>query len=189
MVDFKEDVEVCLKVLHSGGIILYPTDTVWGLGCDATNAAAVQKIFNLKQRSESKSFVVLVSDERELMQYVATLDLAVFDFLDQQTKPTTVIYENVIGLADNVLAADGSVAIRICKQDFCKNLIKRFRKPIISTSANISNQSTPSVFNDILPEIKNQVDYVVNYGQDNKTPAQPSTIVKWIDNEAVIVRP
>lgn len=189
MVDLKEDIEACLKVLHNGGIILYPTDTVWGLGCDATNTVAVEKIFNIKQRSESKSFVVLVSDERELMQYVATLDLAVFDFLDQQTKPTTVIYKHVIGLADNVLADDGSVAIRICKQDFCKTLIKRFRKPIISTSANISNQPAPAIFKDIVPEIKNRVDYVVKYQQDNEMPALPSTIVKWADNEVVIIRP
>lgn len=188
MVDFKDDIEACLKVLHNGGIILYPTDTIWGLGCDATNAAAVQKIFDLKQRAESKSFVVLVSDERELMQYVATLDLAVFDFLDQQTKPTTVIYENVVGLADNVLAADGSVAIRICKQDFCKTLIKRFRKPIVSTSANFSNQPSPSVFKEIVPEIIQQVDYAVKYMQDNEMPAQPSAIVKWTDNEVIVIR-
>jgi L-threonylcarbamoyladenylate synthase len=188
MTDFKDDIEACLKVLHNGGIILYPTDTIWGLGCDATNAAAVQKIFDLKQPTESKSFVVLVSDERELMQYVATLDLAVFDFLDQQTKPTTVIYENVIGLADNVLAADGSVAIRICKQDFCKNLIKRFRKPIISTSANISNQPAPSIFKEIVSGVIEKVDYIVKYTQGNEIPAQPSAIVKWTDNEVVVIR-
>lgn len=188
MIDFKDDIEACLKVLHAGGIILYPTDTIWGLGCDATNAGAVQKIFDLKQRVESKSFVVLVSDERELMQYVATLDLAVFDFLDQQTKPTTVIYENVVGLADNVLAADGSVAIRICKQDFCKTLIKRFRKPIVSTSANISNQPSPAVFKEIVSEIMLQVDYVVKYAQENEMPAQPSSIVKWTDNEVIVIR-
>jgi L-threonylcarbamoyladenylate synthase len=188
MEDFKNDIEQCLKVLNEGGTILYPTDTIWGLGCDATNFNAVEKIINLKQRPENKSFVILVSDEKELMQYVATLDLAIFDFLDKQTNPTTVIYENAIGLADNVLAKDGSVAIRICKDEFCKTLIKRFRKPIVSTSANISNQPSPGLFYEISPIIKEGVDYMVNYRQNDKNPTKASSIIKWIDNEVIILR-
>src|SRR5688500_16044355 len=109
--DFAHDIENCLEVLHNGGLILYPTDTVWGIGCDATNASAVQKIFDLKRRNESKSMIVLLADERELIQYVAHVDLAVFDYLDSTKKPTTVIYDGAIGLADNLVAADGSIGI------------------------------------------------------------------------------
>ena len=131
--DFTKDVEQCLQVLRAGGIILYPTDTIWGLGCDATNAEAVEKIYALKQRPEAKSMIVLLAEERDLLQYVSAPDLEVFDYLKTVTKPTTVVYEGGIGLADNVIGDDGSVAIRIVKEPFCKHLIKRFRKPIVST--------------------------------------------------------
>ncbi len=188
MIDFQDDIEQCLKTLQSGGIILYPTDTVWGLGCDATNEEAVNKIIALKNRPENKSFVVLVSDERELMKYVATLDLAIFDFLDAQTKPTTVIYENAIGLAENVIAKDGSVAIRICKDEFCKTLIKRFRKPIVSTSANLSNQNTPAIFSKISDSIKQSVNYVVKYNQQNDLIKPASSIIKLVDNHIITIR-
>lgn len=174
--------------MHNGGIILYPTDTIWGLGCDATNEAAVRKIINLKQRPAHKSFVVLVASERDVMQYVSAVDLAVFDYLDKQTKPTTVIYKGAIGLADNVLAADGSVAIRICKDEFCKTFIKRFRKPIVSTSANISNESSPSLFSEINPIIKNGVDYLVKHRQEEISPASASSIIKWENGEVKVLR-
>src|SRR3982750_312594 len=146
MIDFSEDIDHCLQVLQSGGIILYPTDTIWGLGCDATNEAAVAKIFSIKQRSEAKSLIVLLADERHVLQYVAAPDLAVFDYLDTVQKPTTVVYDNVIGLASNLLAADGSAGIRIVKETFCKHLIRRFRKPLVSTSANISGEPSALTF-------------------------------------------
>src|SRR4051812_25327954 len=129
---FENDIEQCLSVLKNGGTILYPTDTIWGIGCDATNADAVEKIIALKERPDYKSFVVLVADEREVLQYTASPDLAVFDYLQQTNKPTTVIYEHALGLADNAIAADGSIAIRICRDEFCKHIIKRLRKPLIS---------------------------------------------------------
>src|SRR5215204_6441320 len=135
---FDKEIENALKVLRTGGIILYPTDTVWGLGCDATNNEAVQKIFQLKKRDDHKSMIVLMADEREVVHYVAAPDLSVFDFIKEQTRPTTIIYENSIGFADSLVADDGSVAIRIVKEDFCRHLIKRLKKPIVSTSANIS---------------------------------------------------
>src|SRR5690349_14337445 len=116
---FDIEVENALAVLRNGGVILYPTDTVWGIGCDATNEKAVQKIFQIKKREDSKSMIVLVADEREILQYVAAPDLSVFDFIEQQSRPTTVIYEGAIGLAENLVAADGSIAIRIVKDDFC----------------------------------------------------------------------
>jgi L-threonylcarbamoyladenylate synthase len=188
--EFVEDIEACLKVLKEGGIILYPTDTIWGIGCDATNAAAVEKIIFLKQRPEDKSFVVLVASEREVLKYVASLDLAVFDYLQQTTKPTTVVYENAIGLAENVLAADGSVAIRICKDEFCKHLIKRFGKPIVSTSANISSQPSPGNFDKISLEVRQGVDYVVKHRQyEGDKISTPSSIIKWIKDKAVVLRP
>src|SRR3954447_8604601 len=146
---FEKDIEQCLEILKSGGVILYPTDTIWGIGCDATNTIAVEKIIELKQRPAQKSFVVLVADEREILKYVAAPDLAVFNYLDETQKPTTVIYDHALGLAENVLAEDGSVAIRICKEEFCKHLIKRFRKPVVSTSANFSGKSAPASFKDV----------------------------------------
>lgn len=188
MVDFSKDIDRCLEVLHSGGIILYPTDTIWGLGCDATNAAAVEKIFSIKQRPEAKSLIVLLADERDVLQYVAAPDLQVFDYLDTVSKPTTVVYENVIGLADNLLAADGSAGIRIVKEPFCKHLIKRFRKPIVSTSANISGEPAAPDFFSISPLIKSAVDYIVEYRQDDRVPTTASAVVKWNRGRVEVIR-
>lgn len=189
MVDFEKDIEQCLAVLKSGGLILYPTDTIWGIGCDATNAAAVEKVYTLKQRPDEKALIVLVADERDILQYVASPDLSLFDYLDKQAKPTTVIYEGAIGFADNLTANDGSIAIRICKEDFCRHLVKRFRKPIVSTSANISGQPSPKIFADISEEIKAGVDYIVKYRQDDESIAAPSSIIRWINGQVDIIRP
>jgi L-threonylcarbamoyladenylate synthase len=176
---FENDVQQCLEVLRTGGVILYPTDTIWGLGCDATNAEAVQRIYQIKQREDTKSLIILVADEREVLQYVAAPDLSVFDFIEQQTRPTTIIFENAIGLPDNLVAQDGSIAIRIVQDEFCRHLVKRLRKPLVSTSANISGQPSPQFFNAISKEIKSAVDYVVQWRREDKTPAQPSQIIKW----------
>lgn len=189
MVNFENDIEQCLKVLKTGGLILYPTDTVWGIGCDATNAAAVKKVYTLKKRPDEKAMIVLVVDEREILQFVAAPDLQVFNYLQETTKPTTVIYEGAIGLADNLVAADGSIAIRICHEDFCMHLIKRFRKPIVSTSANISGEPSAKLFADISAEIKNGADYIVNYRQNDKTIAAPSSVIKWNNGILTILRP
>lgn len=187
MSEFQHDVDHSLKVLQNGGLILYPTDTIWGIGCDATNATAVNRIFNLKQRPESKSMIILLADEKELMQYVANIDLQVFDYLGKVKKPTTVIYEGAIGLADNVINADGTVAIRIVKDPFCKHLIKRFRKPIVSTSANISGDPSPATFHDIMPVIWQGVDYIVQHRQKEITPHGASSIIKWNKDGSVTV--
>lgn len=189
MVDFEKDIEQCLQVLKNGGLILYPTDTVWGIGCDATNEQAVAKIYALKQRPDEKAMIVLVADEREVMQYVAAVDLQVFDYLDQAVKPTTVIYEGAIDFAQNLVAADGSIAIRICKEEFCKHLIKRFRKPLVSTSANISGQPPAKIFAAVSDEIKKGVDYVVGYRQEDTTIAEPSSVIKWKNGRVEILRP
>ena len=183
--DFENDIQSCLTVLKSGGIILYPTDTVWGIGCDATNVTAVEKIFRLKKRPDEKAMIVLVAEERDVLKYVANADLSVFDYLQQHPKPTTVVYEGAIGLADNLIGKDGSVAIRICNDVFCKHLIKRFRKPIVSTSANISGEAVAKLFSEITDEIKKGVDYIVQHRQDDITIASPSSVIKW-NNDGTI---
>ncbi len=187
--NFENDINKCLEVLKAGGLILYPTDTVWGIGCDATNEVAVDKIYQLKKRQDNKTMIVLVADERDVLQHVAAPDLSVFDFLDKTNKPTTVIYNGALGVAENLCANDGSVAIRICKDVFCKALIKRFRKPIVSTSANISGQSTPKIYKEISEEIKSGVDYIVQYRQDDETNTEPSAVIKWnMDGSVTVLR-
>jgi len=187
--NFENDIEKCLEVLRNGGLILYPTDTIWGIGCDATNEKAVAKAYQLKQRSDEKALIVLLADERDVMQYVAAPDLSLFDYLDSATKPTTVIYDGAIGFADNLIGNDGSIAIRICHDEFCRHLLKRFRKPIVSTSANISGMPSPKIFKEVSEEIKNGVNYIVQYRQNDETPAQPSSLIKWDNGKVTVLRP
>jgi len=189
MKNFEKDIEKCLEVLKGDGLILYPTDTVWGVGCDATNEKAVEKIYKLKRRSDEKAMIVLVADEKDIMQHVAAPDLSLFDYLDKATKPTTVVYEGALGFADNLVAKDGSIAIRISKEEFCRRLIKRFRKPIVSTSANISGMPAPKFFKEISDEIKNGVDHIVRYKQEDETSTQPSSLIKWNNGNVTILRP
>lgn len=179
MLPFNNDIESCLEKLSAGGLILYPTDTVWGIGCDATNPEAVAKIYQLKKRQDSLSMIVLVAEEKDILTYVTQPDLQIFDYIKGVNRPTTVIYEGAIELAENLLAEDGSVAIRICEEPFCKHLIKRFRKPIVSTSANISGYPAPLCFKDIEPAIREGVDYVVQYRQEDTEYRKPSSIIKW----------
>jgi L-threonylcarbamoyladenylate synthase len=176
---FDVEVEKALQVLRGGGIILYPTDTIWGIGCDATNEEAIKKIYELKKREDSKSLIILVAEERDILQYVAAPDLSVFDFIEEQTRPTTIIFDQAVGLPDNLVAHDGSIAIRIVRDEFCRHLIKRLRKPIVSTSANISGEPSPQFFNQVSEEIKTGVDHIVKWRQDDERPSQPSQIIKW----------
>ena len=187
--DFEDDITNCLEVLKKGGLILYPTDTVWGMGCDATHANAVEKIYALKKRLDEKALIVLVAEEKDVLQYVAAADMQVFDYLQQTKKPTTVIYEGAIGLAANLVAKDGSIGIRVCRDAFCRHLIKRFRKPVVSTSANISGEPTPQNFSAISDEIKNKVDYVVRHRQDDSGIAEPSSVIKWKKGKVEVIRP
>ena len=186
---FENDMEKCLEVLKQGGTILYPTDTIWGIGCDATNAAAAEKIMQLKQRPQQKSFVVLVASEKDILQYTAAPDLSVFEYLQTVIKPTTVIYEHALGLAENVCNADGSIAIRICNDEFCRHLIRRFRKPIVSTSANISGAPPAGNFAQISPIIKKGVDYIVQYKQSDDSFHAASSLIRWRNGSAEIIRP
>ncbi|MEI9808807.1 MAG: L-threonylcarbamoyladenylate synthase [Bacteroidota bacterium] len=187
MQDFENDIEQCLQVLRNGGIILYPTDTVWGIGCDATDPEAVEKVYQLKNRTDNKAMIVLVADEKDIIKYVAHPDMKVFDYLQQTSKPTTVVYEGALGLADNLTGNDGSIAIRICYDTFCRHLIKRFRKPLVSTSANISGEKTPLIFNDITADILDAVDYVVKYRQEDERIAEPSAVIKWNKDATVTI--
>ena len=179
MLDFNNDIDECLRILQAGGIILYPTDTVWGLGCDATNEAAVEKLYAIKQRPSEKAMIVLVADERDVLQYVSSPDLRVFDYLNEINRPTTVIYEGAIGLASNLTGEDGTIAIRICHDIFCRHLIKRFRKPLVSTSANLSGSPAPKTFSDISKDLLKMADYVVKYRQDDEFSTLPSAVIKW----------
>lgn len=177
--DFQTDIEPALACLRNSGILLYPTDTIWGIGCDATNAAAVEKIFRIKQRDPSKSLIILLADQRDILKYIAAPDPELFDYLDTLQQPTTIIYEDAIGLADGVAAADGSVGIRLVQDPFCRHLIKRLGHPLVSTSANVSGDPAPRKFSEISAAVKKAVDHVVDYRQSDETLAQPSLLVRW----------
>jgi L-threonylcarbamoyladenylate synthase len=189
MFPYHDDIQSCISALNNGGLILYPTDTVWGIGCDATNELAVKRVFELKKRVDTKAMIVLVESEQALVNYVEVAGLQVFDYIKGIHKPTTVIYPHAKNLATNLLASDGTVAIRICKDKFCQELIREFGKPIVSTSANISTYPTPLCFNDISLDIIEGVDYVVKHRQDETEMQQPSSIIKWgADGELIIIR-
>jgi len=174
---FSEDIVVATSVLKSGGIILYPTDTIWGIGCDATNPAAVDKIYKLKQRSDSKSMIVLVDVPGRIPSYVNDVPEIAWDLIDLADKPLTVIFQNAKNLAPNLVAQDGSVGIRVVKHDFCQRLIQRFGKPIVSTSANISGQPSPKSYSEIAVEIKDGVDYIVPEVYNAPLSDKPSSII------------
>ncbi|HMI77938.1 MAG TPA: L-threonylcarbamoyladenylate synthase [Ferruginibacter sp.] len=186
---FEADIEQSLKTLREGGLILYPTDTVWGIGCDATNAGAVESLYALKKRSDKKAMIVLLAEEKDILRYVTQPDPKIFDYIKGIQKPTTFIYEGGTGMAENMILEDGSIAIRVTDDPFCKQLIKRFGKPIVSTSANISGYPPPTIFTDIDVVIKNGVDYIVQHRQDDMTAAVPSAVVKWnADGSLSIIR-
>lgn len=185
----QDEVKKAVEVMRNGGVILYPTDTVWGIGCDATNEEAVKRVYEIKRRSDSKALICLVDSEARLTRYVRRVSDVTWDMIELTTKPLTVIYDNATGLAPNLLAEDGSVGIRITKEEFSKELCFRFQKPIVSTSANISGEPTPQTFDEISDEIKNAVDYVVKYSQRCKEKHQPSSIIKInADGEFTIIR-
>ena len=187
--EFEQDILRCLEVLHRGGLILYPTDTIWGIGCDATNPNAVDKIVSLKQRPADKSMIILVADPRDINRYSSRAEPYIAEYLKNTKIPTTVIYEGALGLAVNLLGDEGSVAIRIVHEDFCRHLIKRFRKPLVSTSANKSGQEPPKNFAGIAEEIKSGVDYTVKYRQHDETEAKASVLLRFNNNgEPVILR-
>ncbi len=180
------EIKNSLKILNQKKLLLYPTDTVWGIGCDATSEEAVAKVFEIKQRSESKSLVILVDSFEMLKKYIPKVPKAVLELLSKTTNPTTIIYDNPVGLAENVVAADNTVAIRVVQHEFCRELIHLFGKPIVSTSANISGNPTPKSFDEIEKTILDRVDYVVNLQRDDVNE-KSSTILKVSENGEIIV--
>ena len=187
--NFEEDIAQSIVVLKNGGTILYPTDTIWGIGCDATNPKAVEKVYALKQRAESKSLIILVDSFDKIASYVEKVPDVASDLVSSMETPLTIIYSAAINLAPNVIASDGTIAIRVVNEEFCRQLIARFGKPIVSSSANIAGDSAPLIFSSIGDEIVNNVDYVVNLKHDIFNQSKPSTIIRLLENgEFNIVR-
>jgi len=179
-----KEISNALEVLKNGGLILYPTDTVWGIGCDATNPDAVKKVYELKERQDKKALICLVADDRMLSRYVKEIPKVAYDLFEVSDGPITIIYDDAQNLAANLIAEDRSIGIRIPDDDFCFQLIRRFGKPIVSTSANISTQPTPKSFKEIAPRILKGVDYVVNLHRE-KICTKPSSIIKLSANGKV----
>jgi len=185
-----EDIKTALEVLQKGGVILYPTDTIWGLGCDAANEEAVKRIYAIKNRVDSKSMLVLMENAALLERYVDEVPEIAFDLIELTEKPLTIIYDGARNLAKNLIAEDGSIGIRITSEKFSSELIRRFKRPIVSTSANVSGKPSPACFGDIEPEIIDAVDYVVKFRQEDTAKAEPSSIMKLgSGGEIKILRP
>ena len=174
----REEIKKACEVLQKGGVILYPTDTVWGIGCDATNEEAVKRVYEIKRRADSKAMLVLVDSDVKVDFYVKDVPEVAWDLIQYATKPLTVIYDDARNLAPNLIGEDGSVGIRVTSEEFSKQLCFRFRKAIVSTSANISGEPAPASFGEIQDEIKQAVDYIVGYRQDEPAGAKPSSILK-----------
>jgi len=182
--DFNKELNNCIEILNKGGLILYPTDTVWGIGCDATNEAAVKKVYELKKREDSKALICLVTNDAMLERHVEEVPDVAYDIMDLSTKPTTIIYDNPKNFAKNLIASDNTIAIRVASDKFCKYLIGKFKKPIVSTSANIAGKATPNSFKEIDKVILKGVDYVVNLHRENQNPS-PSSIIK-LSNDGTV---
>lgn len=176
--NYNEEIKKAVEVMRNGGVILYPTDTIWGIGCDATNEEAVKKVYEIKKRADSKALICLVDSEAKIDFYVKDVPPVAWDLIELSTKPLTVIYDGARNLAPNLLAEDGSVGIRVTNEEFSKQLCFRFRKAVVSTSANISGEPSPRSFADISDEIKNAVDYIVGVRQNEKGGVKPSSIIK-----------
>jgi len=183
-----KDVKKCVEQLSLGKLILYPTDTLWGIGCDATDPEAVKKISALKEREDTKSLICLVSDQAMLERHVKKVPDLAYDIMDLATKPTTIVYDGPVGVARNLVAPDNTLAIRVASDKFCQYLIRRLGKPIVSTSANISGRPAPKQFRDIRPEILKGVDYVVNLPDENKDPVPSSIIKLGNDGQVKVIR-
>lgn len=185
----KEDIQNAVDVMRKGGVILYPTDTVWGIGCDATNAEAVAKVYRIKQRDDSKALICLADSVDRVQRYVRDVPLVAWDLMELAEKPTTVVLDGAVNLAPNLIAEDGSIALRVTKEPFSKELCYRFQKAIVSTSANISGEPTAQNYRDIAPEILEAVDYVCWTRRQEHQPHTPSSIIKLTkDGRVTIIR-
>jgi len=183
--EFTDDIRNALKILRAGGVILYPTDTIWGLGCDATNAEAVSKIYDIKQRASNKSLIVLVNSADMLTRYVDHPPEVALQIAELSDTPLTIVYDRGRSLAGGVALDDGSVGVRICNDPFCDELITALRKPLVSTSANISGDITPAIFDEISGEVKASVDYICLWRQDDRSRAKASSVIRVSGNGVV----
>lgn len=183
----KDSLNKALDVLRNGSIILYPTDTIWGIGCDATNSEAVRRIFDLKKRADAKSMLMLVGSDGQLQQFVEYIPEVAWELMDVAVNPLTIIYDRPRAIAPELRAADGSAGFRVTKEPFSATLCQRLRHPLVSTSANISGNPAPASFGDISEEILKGVDYVVEYGRDDTEPHKPSNIIKLTDSAVVTI--
>ncbi|GAB3938512.1 L-threonylcarbamoyladenylate synthase [Mucilaginibacter myungsuensis] len=174
----RDEIAKALKVLQNGGIILYPTDTIWGIGCDASNTEAVKKIYALKQREESKSMIILLDVDNKLQSYVNDVPEIAYDLMEYAEHPLTLVMPGAKNISPALIAEDGSIGVRVTNHEFCKQLIQRLRKPLVSTSANISGEPSPKNFGQISPEIIDGVDYVVDLEQHDMGEKRPSTIMR-----------
>ncbi len=180
--------EKIIEILKSGGTILYPTDTIWGIGCDATNIEAIEKIFEIKKREKSKSLIILVESEKRLQDLVDVPEMA-WEIIDLSEKPVTIVYENPRNLPKEILADDGSIGIRLVKDDFCKKLISKLNKPLVSTSANFSGDKSPMKFSDITPEMIDLVDFAVEENREKVSQYSGSSVIKvWNDGRIKVLR-
>ncbi|MCD4794438.1 MAG: threonylcarbamoyl-AMP synthase [Bacteroidales bacterium] len=184
----QEDINKALKVLQNGGVILYPTDTIWGIGCDAKNEKAVEKIYKIKKRDDKKSMLILLNNINHIYSYVEDVPEIALDIVELATKPTTIIYQRAKNLAENLIAEDGSIGIRITSEKFTDKLLQRFKNPVVSTSANVSGDPAPENFYEISEKIKLNVDYIVNYKQDIRANQASSIIKIGLSNEIKVIR-
>jgi L-threonylcarbamoyladenylate synthase len=185
--NFDNDIQNCLKVLKTGGIILYPTDTIWGLGCDATNKKAVAKIYALKQRAENKSMILLLANNAEIATYCKTPSAVIHNLLRKEENPLTIVYPNAKNIAENLISENGTVAIRIVKDAFCEALINAFGKPIVSTSANIAGETSPTSYTSVNAKIKKGADYIVQHRRNENNFKKPSKILSWKNDEEILI--
>lgn len=183
----KEDIKNAIDAMKKGGVILYPTDTVWGLGCDATNAEAVAKIYKIKQRDDSKALICLADSVDRVQRYVRDVPSVAWDLMELSDKPTTVILDGAVNLAPNLIAEDGSIGLRVTNEPFSKELCYRFQKAIVSTSANISGEPAAQNYCDISPEILEAVDYVCWTRRQEHKPHKPSSIIKLTKDDRVTI--
>ncbi len=185
----QNDLKKSVDVLKKGGVLLYPTDTIWGIGCDATNARAVERIFSIIKKEDTKNMLVLMENPALLERYIREVPEIAWELVEISTTPLTVIYPNAKNLAPNLLEEDGSISIRFTKEEFTRQLLQRFRRPIVSTSANFSGEKAPAFFDEISEEIKSQVDYIVEYRQTDTTSVRLPGIIKlWPDGKIDIIR-
>lgn len=184
---FDDDIKQCIEVMKRGGIILYPTDTIWGIGCDATNADAVKRVYELKKRADSKAMLVLIDDEAKLERYVTEVPEIAYQLVEVADKPLTIIYDGAKNLAANLVSSDGSIGIRVTREEFSKEMCRRFGRPVVSTSANVSGEASARNFKEISDEIKAGVDYIVSYRQNDNAPHHASSIIKLKNDGAITI--